>query len=178
MTRPALRASAALGERMNKDEDVLVLFLTSHGSKEEGLVRQQRRPAPERPQARSPAPRARRLRHPVARDHRVRVLRRYFYQAAADRPHAHHHRGRCRAHVIRLRRRSRSHVFRRGLPAGCACPRPAHFPRRSRPPQKAIRAREKEEKLTPSNPQMYLGEAMREKLASFDTTTTPPVRTN
>ena len=165
-----------IGERMNKDEDVLVLLLTSHGSKKEGLsVMNGDLPL-----------------NDIKPDHLRRALDASGIQWRVIIVSA------CYAGTfIKPLQTDRTLVITAAdkdhTSFGCADDRDLTYfgeaflrdalPKSSSlveafgTARKAIRAREKEEKLTPSNPQLYVGEAMREKLASFDTTPSP-VRTN
>lgn len=156
-----------LGGRMNKDEDVLVLLLTSHGSKADGLsVINGSLPL-----------------NDIKPDHLRRALDAAGIQWRVIIVSA------CYAgtfikplqtdHTLIITAADAEHTS-----FGCADDRDLTyfgeaFLRDALPTsgslvdafeiaRKAIRAREREEKLTPSNPQMYLGDAMHAKLATFD----------
>ena len=116
----ALKAIAA---RMDRDEDILFLFITSHGSREHELSLQQSsmklRNLP-----------ARELGHLLKESGirwkvvRLGVLLRRLHRAPARRFHAHHHRVAARPQLVRLRRRERLHLLRPRLLQGSATREP------------------------------------------------------
>ena len=109
----------AIGNVMDKDEDVLVLFMTSHGE-QTGFALQ----LPERHRRTDAAASrrdARRRGHQEPRGDRFGLLFGNFRAAAGERQHHRHDRRGREEHVIRLRPRTRLDLFRRRLLSARAC---------------------------------------------------------
>jgi len=161
-------ALSLLGSRMNPSEDILVLFLTSHGSQSSGIsVQNGGFPLSDI----EPEPLRRALDASRIQWRIVIVSACYagiFVEPLKD------------DHTLVITAADAEHTS-----FGCAddrdltyfgeaflrdaLPKATSLEQAFKTARAAIRAREKEEKLTPSNPQMYLGKAMREKLASLGT---------
>lgn len=159
-------ALSLLGSRMNTSEDVLVLFLTSHGSQEDGIsVLNGGVPLNDI----EPEQIRRALDASGIKWRIVIVSACYagiFVEPLED------------DNTLVITAADAEHTS-----FGCAddrdltyfgeaflrdaLPKATSLERAFTAARAAIRAREKQEKLTPSNPQMHLGDAMREKLASL-----------
>jgi hypothetical protein len=82
------RAIEAIGERMNRDEDVLVVYLTSHGAQNFRLAAEHGPAAGGAAQPQRAAHRAGRGAHPPPRDRDLGLLLRRLGRPAGRRPHA------------------------------------------------------------------------------------------
>jgi hypothetical protein len=159
-------ALSLLGSRMNPSEDIAVLFLTSHGSQEDGISVQNGG----FPLTNIEPEQLRRALDASGIQWRIVIVSAcyagIFVEPLRD------------DHTLVITAADAEHTS-----FGCAddreltyfgeaflrdaLPKATSLEQAFKTARAAIRAREKEEKLTPSNPQMYLGEAMREKLASL-----------
>jgi hypothetical protein len=102
----------AVAEVMDKDEDVLILFMTSHGSAGGVALQLPRWPLGGADRARG-EDRARRRGHQEPRGDRVGLLRRRIRRAVGERPYDRVDRRRCAPHLIRLRPGTGLDLFRR-----------------------------------------------------------------
>jgi hypothetical protein len=161
-------ALSLIGSRMNPSEDVVVLFLTSHGSQEDGISVQNGG----FPLTDIEPEQLRRALDASGIQWRIVIVSACYAGIFVDPLKD--------DHTLVITAADAEHTS-----FGCAddrdltyfgeaflkdaLPKATSLEQAFKTARTAIRAREKEEKLTPSNPQMYLGAAMREKLASLGT---------
>ena len=114
--------------------------------------------------------RAKRRRDQVAGAGDFGLLLGRVHRAAQGRQHADHHRRRSRSPVVRLRDRQRMDLFRRGLfREGAAADQVVHRSVYRWPRRPSASARVAEKLSPPSNPQMFAGRAIAEKLRNLRT---------
>ena len=126
------RGLRGLAQRMDVEEDVLFLYLTSHGSPEHELYVNQPPLPLDQVSPPAPARSARRRRHPLARAGGLGLLFRRLDRRVARSAHAGADRRARRPPVLRLRRGQRHHLVRQRL-ARARAQRNRGFHRRLRP---------------------------------------------
>ena len=158
-----------IGAAIDTDDDVVMIYLESHGTRDHRLAVEfwPLRLDPLTPDA--AAQHARRIRHQVAHHRRVGVLLGRFHRPAQGRSHADHDGIVGGPEVVRLRQRERGDLFRRARCSSMRCASTTRSSRRSRKARESIAERERAEGVSPpSDPQIFVGDAMAAKLPQLE----------
>jgi hypothetical protein len=106
------RAIDAIAQRMDRDNDLLVVYMTSHGASDFKLAAVPLAAAGATAQPRRAARGARQGRHPPPRDRHFGLLLGRLGRSAGRRHHPGHDGGRRHPHLLRLRPPVRAHLLR------------------------------------------------------------------